>query len=41
LVAKGPRSITSIVFIVLLAALIIGVGDLTVNMVQSAMAGPG
>ena len=38
---QSHRSIANMVFIVILAALIVGIGDLTWQMVQSAMSGPG
>jgi hypothetical protein len=41
LTAKSPRSITNMVFIVILAALILGIADLAWNMIQSATSGPG
>jgi hypothetical protein len=39
--AKSSRSITNMVFVVILVALILGVADLAFHMTQSAGAGPG
>ena len=38
---QSHRSIANMVFIVILAVLIIGVGDLAFQMMQDAMSGPG
>jgi len=38
--AQNHRSITNMVFIILLAALIVGIGDLTWQMLQAAASGP-
>lgn len=39
--AQSPRSLINIVFIVLLAAALVGAGALTVDMFQAALSGPG
>jgi hypothetical protein len=39
--AQSPRSLINIVFILLLAAALVGAGALTVDMIQSAASGPG
>jgi hypothetical protein len=38
---QSPRSLINIVFILLLAAALLGAGALTLDMVQSALSGPG
>jgi hypothetical protein len=38
---SNPPSVTSIVFIVILGALIVGIGDLAWHMTMSALSGPG
>jgi hypothetical protein len=39
--AQSSRSLTNIVFILLLAIALLGAGALTVDMFQSALSGPG
>jgi hypothetical protein len=39
--AQSPRSLINIVFMLLLAAALVGAGILTLDMFQSALSGPG
>jgi len=40
LAAQSRRSIANMVFVVILVALIVGIGDLALHMTQTAMSGP-